>query len=294
MTTPEENHHESVIKKKSPMILTLKIIAKKNYCIIFVNMKRLFAICMGFFLWSCLPVISQEISLQEVVEFYKNADIDCYKDKIQHGMESFDCWLRDTFPQMTNFESLCSPSDINLKEHEAIHLVRLCFYNMSNFNDTSSIYNHIIIDSLYCVMLAPVDKKGKPIGLTDVENTPYSYVNFKHTKNVTINSYQKGLNSLLKLSRRNHAEALVYLSYASGLMRFGYIANNKIYLCSRFNSQSFELDSSFKQSVLNTKYGIFHSDKIPVSEYEYWNKIRKDDSSFFTGHTPPEKIRLCK
>ena len=154
-------------------------------------------------------------------------------------------------------------------------------------------------------MLAPVDKKGKPIGLTDVEDIPYSYANFKNKKDMVfhgLDSYQDGLKALLKISKRNHAEALVYLSNDAGFLHFGYIAGDKIYLCAPYRSQFFELDSLFKKHDLNTPYGLLHSDKVPVSTYEYWNFMKHivnwnstiDERTRFTGHTPPEKIRLCK
>ena len=219
-------------------------------------------------------------------------------------MESFDCWLRDTFPHITDQHPPCPPSGVNLKEMEVIPLVRLCFYNMSTFSDTSSIYDHIIIDSLYSVMLAPIDKKGKPIGLTDILNIPYSYANFKNKTATYYRDdmiwYQNHLKSLLAISKRNHAEALVCFSYSTSLLRFGYITDNKIYLCDPSSYQSYELDSFFKCHTLNTPYGLYHSDKVPISDYDYWKHRRTilnwntELQPRLTGHTPSNLIRLCK
>jgi len=83
-------------------------------------------------LGTSLNGFSQPVSVDSIVAFYKNANIECYKEIINNGMKSFDKWLTDTFPKTTMLHSSYSPSDIDLREHNAIPIVALKYYNMDN------------------------------------------------------------------------------------------------------------------------------------------------------------------
>ena len=236
---------------------------------------------------------SQSISVDSIVSFYKNVDIECYKDIINKGMKDFDKWLTDTFPKTTTIKSPYSPSDIDLREHNAIPVVALKFYNMENINENEDIYDHLIIDSTRCVILIPLDEKNKPLGITDVLGETYSYLSFRNKEDMRYyHGWAQLVNKYLKVCRKVVPDAYVYID--DFYTEYGYILNGKIMLVKNKQRHPIELSEFVKEIYKRSgAYDIFRqSDRIslPESERETW--VSKGYR--LTGRTPKEKVRLCR
>ena len=192
-------------------------------------MKKILAII--FLLRISICIFSQSISVNGIVDFYKKIDIDCYKEKISEGMAHFNTWLRDSLPTKTEMPSWYTPTDINLQGKEVIPLVALNFYNMKSFDEKESIYNHIIIDSTLSVIFIVLDDERKPIGITDVAGDRYSYIDFTNKNDA--NAYQRWdqkVKALLRASKREEPEALVYLYKLIGGLGHLHANNHGSYL----------------------------------------------------------------
>ena len=282
---------------------------------VFLSVIILMRICIGGF--------PQSISVDTMVDFYKNIDIDCYKENIAEGMAQFNTWLRDSLPTKTEMPSWYTPSDINLQEREVIPLVALNFYKMKNFDSHESIYNHIIIDSTLSVVLIVLDEKRKPVGITDVAGKPYSYIDFTIDKDV--NSYQqweKQTKEFLQICKNYNPEALIYLNHrvirGSGYIKkdilylhvqgepkplykatgvLGFIKKGRIYIIPQKQKMPEELEKYIKKYLKHDKDYITNSDWMlnPKTEKEFRDK----DANVIpfeirhTGNTPPEKMRIC-
>ena len=238
---------------------------------------------------------SQPIPVDSIVAFYKNVDVECYKEKINRGMKDFDKWLTDTFPQLTILHSPYSPSDIDLREHNAIPIVALKYYNMKNISENEDIYDHLIIDSSRCVILIPLDEKNNPLGITDVIGDTYSYLSFQNKENMHYyHAWGKLVNKYLKICRKVAPDAYVYIDDL--YPRFGYVLNGKILLVMYKQKRPIELSEFVKEIYKRPgAHDLFRkSDRIHESEREYWNtESSKQNDHKLTGHTPKERLRLC-
>ena len=246
---------------------------------------------------------SQEITLEEIAAFYNDINVDCYKTKIQDGMESFNKWLVDTFPMKTDFPPPFAPSDINLMEQRVLPIISINYYNMERFDIDISIYDHLIIDSTLSVSLAVLDDKGKVIGLTDVEHEPYSYLDFNGLKrnNLYYDAYYIPLKQLVKEVEKLKPDALLHINAFIG--GFGYEKDSKIFIFKNRRNGFVELDKEIKNYMLSllkihpddNLRMIRFSDRLPqITTKEYWNSNGVKELSFrISGHTPSDKIRIC-
>ena len=247
-----------------------------------------------FLLRISICIFSQSISVNGIVDFYKKIDIDCYKEKISEGMAHFNTWLRDSLPTKTEMPSWYTPTDINLQNREVIPLVALNFYNMKNFDEKESIYNHIIIDSMLSVILIVLDEERKPIGITDVAGDRYSYIDFTNKNDA--NAYQrwdKKVKEFLHVRRKEQPESLVYLYKLIGGL--GYIKNRKLYLIPPRKKNPEELEEYIKMCLQISKEFVTGSDRIIIPETikDFWSQDIIPIEVRLTGNTPPEKMRIC-
>lgn len=252
-------------------------------------MKR--GVIIPILLAHCFFVLSQSIPVDSIVEFYRSSDINCYKERINKGMQDFNRWLQDTLPSLTSFAPLYSPSDIDIRHHDAIHFVSLNFYNMSEYDGKDNIYNHIIIDSTRCVVLAPVDKKGKLLGITDIGEC-YSYISFTNKNDINYRIGYKSLKTFLKRSKKYNPDALVWFSTPYEKYKRGFVKNGRIYF---LNPNPTDIDLFMRQelSAYSDAKHIKTLDLIHFPRYrESFNSI---DSTIEkkTGNTSSHEIRLC-
>ena len=259
------------------------------------NMKRTI-ISFVFLLGVSCNSFSQAITVDSLLSFYKNINIDCYKEKIDVGMERLNKWLKDSLPTKTKwFLEPYTPSPIKLQEHDVIPFIALRYYNMGSFDEEESIYDHIIVDSTLSVIFVVLDEHQKAIGITDVAGEPYTYIDFTNKKDA--NSYlhwDRKVKKFLKVIRKQSVDALVYIEHIWGWL--GYIKNGRIYLLLQYKrGKPVELQEYIEERMKRARDMVNKYDWIiwPESEIEYWNS---PDSSFrmrLTGNTPQEKIRIC-
>ena len=258
-------------------------------------MKRLlfFYIMVGEFFCT----YSQPVSVETIVSFYRHTDIECYKEKIQEGMDRFNAWLVDTFPQKNELSSPYNPSEIDIRNHKVIPIVSLKYYNMGNFDMNDNIYDHLIIDSTKCIIMIPIDKKGKPMGITDIIGETYSYLSFTNKEDMKLyQNWDKRINKFLKTCHKVKYDALVYIDDLGG---FGYIMGGKVFLV-RYNSRKVIELSQFIRSCCS--YPVTF-DLLRKTDYVYWSErydefFEKNGLSKhayrYTGNTPTNLIRICK
>ncbi len=241
---------------------------------------------------------SQPVSVDSIIAFYKDADIECYKEIINNGMKSFDKWLADTFPKNTILHSSYSVSDIDLREHNAIPIVALKYYNMDNISEYDDIYEHLIIDSTKCMILVPYDEENKPLGITDILGETYSYLSFRNKEDMHYyGDKAKHVKKYLKMCRKVVPDALVFIDnlYA----KFGYVKDGKIMLVKYKQRRPIELNEFVKEICKHPEsLDLFRkSDQIYLPESERERCDSKDavkNSYRLTGKTPKEKIRICE
>ncbi len=118
-----------------------------------MKIKYIVLITIGFLF--CNNTYSQNI-IEQLKQFYKNADMDCYIDKIQNNVNDFfvlenKIWGRDKYG--------ISPQKIELKKDEIVPMLTIQFVNTDTFNLSDDIYNYITIDSVIVFTIACIDKK---------------------------------------------------------------------------------------------------------------------------------------
>ena len=246
-----------------------------------------------------LTVHSQSIPIDSIVAFYRNADIDCYKEKVYKGMKEYDCWLEDTFPKITQSWGIrsCfySPSKIDIREHDVIHFVVLN-YNMEYYDEKDNIYDHIILDSTKCLLFVPLDAKGKLLGITELDDH-YTYKSFTNRDDIDyqfIRQFYKHLKSILKTSRKYKAEALVALqTIGSKYNDIGFVKDGRIYFCW---PEPVELHGVVQQDLKDGKYDLIRKRDIKIMpEYResIINRFEGATRKTRTGHSEKKDLRIC-
>lgn len=247
----------------------------------------------------CLCVSSQKMTVEQIRTFYQDADIDCYKEIIQQGMDAFDKWLVDTLYSKTTLEIWFKPSNIRLQEHDTEHIVRLIPYDMESYGINDNIYDHLIIDSVYSVSLIPLDKRKQPLGITDVQEEPYSFCSFDR-KNMKKDSYsiwfKKCIRKLLKTARKKNADALVQIEPLYNFTYYGYIKDRKLFMVSPRWRKPMEL-SIIANGLLEISPKRLQSSGrvLRPTDKEFWDSNGMPSVRHLrrSGNTPKNEIRMC-
>lgn len=248
-----------------------------------------------------LPVHSQSISVDSIVAFYRNANIDCYKENLYKGMKEYDCWLEDTFPKITQSWGIrtCfySPSKIDIRKHKVIHFVALNYYNMEYFDEKDNIYDHIIVDSTKCLLFVPLSENGKLLGITEMGDH-YTYKNFTNKDDIDyhfMRQFYKHLKSVLKTYRKYKAEALIALqTIGTKYNDIGFVKNGKIYFCW---PNPVELNEAVQQDLKKGKFDLIRKrDIILLPEYRenVMTGCEGITRKTRTGHSEKKYLRICK
>jgi len=107
---------------------------------------------LGLFFWNSIH--AQNV-IEQLKQFYKKADMDCYIAKIQKNVNDYfvldnKIWGRDKYG---------IPSQkIEFHKEEIVPMLTIQFVNTDSFNYCDDIYNYITIDSSIVFTLACVDK----------------------------------------------------------------------------------------------------------------------------------------
>ena len=171
---------------------------------------------------------AQSLRVRDIVDFYQNADIDCYKKMIYEDISQCDRWIQDTLRAQLppGISTIWEPSDIDIRKYDAIHMVALRFHDVDSLQLEDNIYEHLELDSAVSVRLVPYDKQGKLLGITDdgsISGTYNSFINQNDWH--SHDGSDKLLKKVLNFCKKKKADAIVYLS---GIC-YGYIKNDSIY-----------------------------------------------------------------
>jgi hypothetical protein len=249
-----------------------------------------------------MSVDGQNISVDSIVLFYRNADTGCYKEKLYKGMKEYDSWLVDTFPQHAKLWNgsmltpMFSPSNIDIREYDDIHFVALNYYDMANYSEKDNIYDHIILDSTRCFLFVPLDHKGKPMGITEMVDH-YTYDSFTDKGNIDhrfLRHFYKHLKSVLKISKKQNAEALVaLLTIGSKYNDIGFVKDGRIFFCW---PNPVDINEVVQQDLKEGKCELIRGrDHIILPEYrdQISNECVDSIKKLKTGRTKEAKLRIC-
>jgi len=235
----------------------------------------------------------QRLSVDSIVDFYRNADVDCYKEELYRGMKEYDCWLEDTLPKISPFVPFYSPAKIDIRKHDVIRFVALNYYDMANYSEKDNIYDHIIMDSTRCFIFIPLDEKGKPMGITEMYDrfTYDTFINKDDINYMFKPKFFRYLNKYRKTVKEIHAEALIALRTTYGC-KFGFIKDGFIYYCW---PKPIELNRAIQKKLKNGESDFVHKLDIMIlpeyrEEMTSGGLVRKVK----TGHTDKKDLRICK
>lgn len=248
-------------------------------------MKTKYLILIGFGLFFCNSIYSQNI-IDQLKQFYKNADMDCYINKIQKNVNDFFIldnknWGRDKYGIL--------PLKIELHKEEIVPMLTIQFINTETFNFGDDIYNYITIDSCIVFTLACVDKKMNVTAIANFFDGVNGYddidKNFKF-KNIFMKIKFK---HIIKNINKQKPELILYCHILNGWSDYNgfmYIKNGKIYVYRLYEKDIYELNDYIRK--------FFSLDRIRSLNYSFIPMIyQKDESSRLTGHTPENEKLIC-
>jgi hypothetical protein len=236
-------------------------------------MRVYFSILSIAFLSFCHTAHSQNI-VEELREFYANADMDCYKDKVQKRITT----QRDLFYQW----DLYFPPP--LQQSNTVPILNIQFVNMENFSFSDGIYNYITIDSVWIFSFIYVDKKM----------TAYAFSNFPAPFRSYGNAENIMSKQLIKNIRKQQPELILYcFALDSGFGKifnngFMYLKGDKIYIYDKYDKKNYELDGYFREFFRLRDVRQINYTCLPI---EYQDEAC--DSFRRTGSTPEEWKMIC-
>ncbi len=240
------------------------------------------------FIFCCNNGFSQNDVISRLKDFYAKSDLDCYEQKIQQDLNKFDRWLVDTLPSLNTlpFKVEYRPSNIDLHKEKKVFMLAVTLANTENYRFEDNIYDYLIIDSLRTFVIACVDEKMNVKGFTDIGEVG-SYFDLKDNFYVYKRKRRKQLSLLIKEIVNDNPDLILYCEafYHSIL----YIKNNKIYVISKGRKK--ELNEVVRECP-NIEM-IRRSNKIFESYRELFQVNRNPHYFRYTGHTPPNEVRIC-
>ena len=103
----------------------------------------------------CINIFSQN-TVEQLKQFYSNADMDCYIDKIQNNVNEYFALVNKTW---ASDKYNIPPQKVELNKDEIVPMLTIQFINIDTFNLNDNIYNFITIDSSIVFTFACVDNK---------------------------------------------------------------------------------------------------------------------------------------
>jgi hypothetical protein len=240
-------------------------------------------ILSGLLLYNCN--YAQKVT-EQLNQFYKNADMDCYISKIQKNVNDYfildnKIWGRDKYS--------IPPQKIELHNHEVVPMLTIQFVNTDTYNYNDDIYNFISIDSSIVFTLACVDKRMNvtafanffvwvsgyyEIGKDPSIKNPFDRMRYKH---VIKNIYKQKPEIIL------FSHVLCGFHDDNGFM---YIKNGRIYVYRPIERDVFELNEYIHR--------FFSLDRIRKLNYTYLPIIYQTDQvPRRTGQTHDNEKIMC-
>ena len=230
-----------------------------------------------------------QTNIEQIKEFYKNADFACYEKKIQQDIDAMDRWLTDSFHIInpTFISPMYKVANIDLKKEKKVFVLAVAFANTENYNYENNISDYLIIDSLRSFIAVCVDDKMNVKAITDIAEpgayvTPTEYYYFDKNKRNKIKKIIKNIN-------KEKPEIIMYCDNFKS--SFLYLINNDIYIYHNNKEKSFELNQYISSKYININLiRNFNKINIPYTK----SYIKSDQYNRLTGNTPEEELRICR
>jgi hypothetical protein len=243
-------------------------------------------IMLGVGLFFCNNIYSQNIT-NELIQFSKNADMDCYIAKIQKNINDYFIldnknWGRDKYGII--------PPKIELQKDEIVPMLTIQFINTDSFNLNNDIYNYITIDSTIVFTLACVNKKMKVFAFAHFFDGINGY--YEIDKDPQSNNFFKTLKfkHIISNINKQKPELILYCHVLSGFQDdngFMYVKNGKIYVYRVIEKDIYELNDYIRRFFSLDRIRNLNNTFIPMI-------YQLDQSTRIAGHTPENEKLLCQ
>jgi len=248
-------------------------------------MKIKYIVFIAIVLLFCNNIFSQNI-IEQLKEFYKNADMDCYIAKIQKNVNYYfildnQNWGRDKYGIL--------PQKVEFNKNEIVPMLTIQFINTDSFNINDDIYNYITIDSVIVFTLAIVDKRMNVQAFANFFDGVNGY--YEIDKGPSIKNFLEKLKfkHIVKNINRQKPELILYSHVLCGFHDnngFMFVKNGKIYVYRVVEKDIYELNEYIKR--------FFSLDRIRSLNYTFIPSIyQEDESTRRTGHTPENEKMIC-
>lgn len=244
-----------------------------------ITMKIKYIIILSLFLGN--NIYAQDNIISQLKQFSKNADIDCYLDKIQKRTINYYYSLYE----YSNMDITRSPiAKIESNKEKIIPILTIQFVNTENYNFGDDIYKHITIDSTRVFTLVYVDKRNNISAYIGLGGLP-GYLNandgeYKGKK-------KRNIEKILININKQHPDLILYCgTLSSNDDGFMYIKNDKIFVYRVVKGDSFELNEYITKfyrldGIRSLNYSI-----VPVFDINA-DRFRR------TGHDPKNELIVC-
>lgn len=271
---------------------------KRIICILF-----LFCVLFSASAQRTYSYAQQEV-VSKLIDFYQSADMDYYIEEANNNIEKS---LHNASRQFISIDS----SDYNIIIHKEsipktiIPFLCVEFKDMAMFDERSSIYNHIIIDSAIVFVFIQVDNKR----IKRIINTP-DYGVFSYEGQGTIKQFFSSLlssdfyhfnnyylqNRALRLVKKKKPDCLLFCPRLGGdgynliciLKDLLFVKNGHIYILRSSESKVYELDEyahrCLKDNLNDSNRNLEGWSRVEVPLWFEGNSVK----NYKAGKTPDE------
>ncbi len=257
-------------------------------------------------------------NLSRLVDFYKNADKECYTQLIQQSMDKLNAWIltnkdKEWVDEYFTFELndyLLKPSTVNLKEEKKVFILST-YINWLKFRDTPSLHfeDYLEIDSTRTFMVACIDNDWHVKGITDLGEVGM-YVETTKQKNKgcciwvnldVIHSY-KGRNSLIRAYKKHpefkNADAVLFIQNEKPMCIsscFGFVMDNELVIWDFFNERVIEKTEYLRKNAYleprgDKKWDDYLQDMDSFYKEKMMYNTVRDSSVFMNGYKTRDKL----
>jgi len=248
-------------------------------------MRTKYFVLMVFGLFFCNGVYAQSI-IEQLKQFYKNADMDCYIAKIQKNVNDF--FIIEN--QMFGADKYgIQPRKFEIQKEKIVPMLTIQFVNTDSFNLNEDIYNYITIDSSIVFTLACVDKSMNVTAFAHFIDWVSGYDEIDKDPSIKNFHVRMKFKHVIKNINKQKPEIILYSNVLRGFYDangFMYIKNGKIYVYRIIEKDVYELNDYIRR--------FFSLDRIRELNYSYIPIIYQlDQSPRRTGHTLENEKIIC-
>lgn len=248
-----------------------------------MKIKHVVLICVNVFLSN--NIYSQNI-VNQLKQFYENADMDCYTTKVQKNVNDYfeldnKNWGRDKYGIL--------PRKIILQKEAILPLLTIQFINTDSFNYSANIYNYIAIDSAIVFTLACIDKKNNVSSFAHFFDGVNGYYEINEDPLFHNFLKKRKFKHIIKNINKQNPELILYSSVLCGfhdVNGFMFVKKEKIFVYRVLENDIYELNDYIRQ--------FFSLDRIRRLNYTFIPIIHQNEQSTrYTGHTPENEKMIC-